>query len=101
MPLLRPFIWPFWGVFFAAKFADRQSRLARNDSDGKHQEHADNFRNLQKINASKNADIKAPIANLQVAERNQPHQTPSYEMGGGGNRAAWRIQIRRPLGKGV
>ena len=27
---------------------------------------------------------------------NQPLQTLIYKMGGGGNRASWRIQIRRP-----
>ena len=34
--------------------------------------------------------------NLQAAECNQLQQTPIYKIGGGGARAARRIQIRRP-----
>ena len=48
---------------------------------------------MQKTNANNNADIKTSVDELQFAKRNQPHQTPSYKMGGGGNRAARRIQI--------
>ena len=51
---------------------------------------------MQKSNANNNADIKTSIDNLQFAERNQLQQTPSYKIGGGGARAARRIQIRRP-----
>ena len=50
----------------------------------------------KKLNASKNADIETSIDNLQIAERSQPQQTPSYKIGGGGARAARRIRIRRP-----
>ena len=44
----------------------------------------------------KNADTKTLIDNLQFAECNQLHQSPSSKYGGGGARAAWRIRIRRP-----
>ena len=43
---------------------------------------------MNKLNESKNADIKAPIANLQSAERKQQQQTSSYKICGGGARAA-------------
>ena len=66
-------------------------RTKRND--GKHQEHADIRRNMQKSNARKNADIKIADKNLQAPECRQLQQTPIYKMGGGGTRAARRIQI--------
>ena len=69
-------------------------RTKRND--GKHQEHADICRNMQKSNARKNADIKIADKNLQAPECRQLQQTPIYKIGGGGARAARRIQIRRP-----
>ena len=65
-------------------------------NNGKRQEHADNCRNMQKSNATKNAYIKTPIENLQAAECNQLQRTPIFKIGGGGARAARRIQIRRP-----
>ena len=37
-------------------------------NNGKRQEHADKCRNMQKSNATKNADIETPIDNLQAAE---------------------------------
>ena len=37
-------------------------------NNGKRQEHADNCRNMQKSNATKNALIKTPIDNLQAAK---------------------------------
>ena len=66
-------------------------RTKRND--GKHQEHADIRRNMQKSNARKNADIKIADKSLQVTECRQLQQTPIYKIGGGGARAARRIQI--------
>ena len=48
---------------------------------------------MQNSNANNNADIRTSVDELQLAKRNQPHQTPSYKMGGGGNRAARRIHI--------
>ena len=51
---------------------------------------------MQKSDANNHANIKKSIDNLQFAERNQLQQTPSYKIGGGGARAARRIQIRRP-----
>ncbi len=48
---------------------------------------------MQKLNASKNADIKIPTDNLPIAERSQLQQAPIVQNGGGGTRAAWRIQI--------
>ena len=62
--------------------------------DRKPQEHANNFRNMHKMNASKNADIEHLIGILQSTERKQLHQTSIYKIGGGGARAARRIQIR-------
>ena len=44
-----------------------------------------------------NADLKTPIDNLPFAERRQPPQTQSYILGGGGARAARRIQIKLML----
>ena len=61
--------------------------------DGKPKERANNFRNMHKLNASKNADIEHLIDILQSTERKQLQQTPSYKVGGGGARAAWRIRI--------
>ena len=60
------------------------------------QEQTDYFRNMQKPKANNYADIKTSIDNLQFPQRNQLQQTPSYKIGGGGARAARRIQIRRP-----
>ena len=51
---------------------------------------------MQKPNANNYADIKTSVDNLQFPQRNQLQQTPSYKIGGGGARAARRIQIRRP-----
>ena len=65
-------------------------------NNGKRQEHADNCRNMQKSNATKNANIKTPIENLQAAECKQLEPTSSFKTGGGGARAARRIRIRRP-----
>ena len=65
-------------------------------NNGKRQEHADKCKNMQKTNATNNALIKTPIENLQAAECNQLQQTPIFKIGGGGARAARRIQIRRP-----
>ena len=48
---------------------------------------------MQKSTANNNAGIKTSIDNLQFAERNQLQQTRSYKIGGGGARAARRIQI--------
>ena len=62
-------------------------------NDGKRQEHAGNCRNMQKLSATKNSDIETPIENLQAAECNQLQQTPIFKIGGGGARAARRIQI--------
>ena len=89
-------------AFFATRVVDRKSRVAQNKS-------TENVKNLQifaKICKSqtqaKNAKIKTPIENLQAAECNQLQLAPIYKIGGGGARAARRIQIRRPLrGKGV
>ena len=61
--------------------------------DGKHQGDTDACRNIHKLNASKNADIKHLIDILLFAERKQPQQTPSFKIGGGGARAARRIRI--------
>ena len=51
---------------------------------------------MQKSNATRNADTNTPTQNLQAAECKQLQQTPIYKIGGGGARAARRIQIRRP-----
>ena len=48
---------------------------------------------MHKLNASKNADIEHLIDILQSTERKQLHQTSIYKIGGGGARAARRIQI--------
>ena len=61
--------------------------------DRKPQEHANNFRNMHKLNASKNADIKHLIDILQFTERKQLQQTPNSKVGGGGARAARHIRI--------
>ena len=39
---------------------------------------------------------KTPIVNIQIAKRQQLQQTTIDKYGGGGARAARRIQIRRP-----
>ena len=82
---------------FATRVADRQSRMAQNEL-------TENVKNLQisaKISKSqtqaKNAKIKTPIENWQTAKRNQLQQTPIYKIGGGGARAARRIQIKRKI----
>ena len=85
-----------FGHIFAIRFADCQHRLTRSELTA-------NIKNIQ-ISAEickeqtkiKNADTKTLIDNLQFAECNQLHQTPSLKYGGGGARAAWRIRIRRP-----
>ena len=51
---------------------------------------------MQKSIVNKNADIKTPIDNLSITKRKQLQQTPHPKVGGGGARAARRIQIRRP-----
>ena len=51
---------------------------------------------MQRLDASKNTDIKTLIDHLHAAVRNQLQQTPSSKIGGGGARAARRIRIRRP-----
>ena len=48
---------------------------------------------MHKLNASKNADIEHLIDILQSTERKQLQQMPSSKVGGGGARAARRIQI--------
>ena len=85
-----------FGHIFAIRFADCQHRLTRSELTA-------NIKNIQ-ISAEickeqtqiKNADTKTLIDNLQFAESNQLHQSPSSKYGGGGARAAWRIRIRRP-----
>ena len=85
-----------FGHIFAIRFADCQHRLTRSELTA-------NIKNIQ-ISAEicksqtqiKNADTKTLIDNLQFAECNQLHQSPSSKYGGGGARAAWRIRIRRP-----
>ena len=66
---------------------------ATKRNSGKRQEHADNCRNMQKSNATNNADIKTPIENLRAAECNQLQQTPIIKIGGGGARAARRHHL--------
>ena len=85
-----------FGQFSAMRFTDCQHRLTRSELTA-------NIKNIQ-ISAEickeqtqiKNADTKTRIDNLQFAECNQLHQSPSSKYGGGGARAAWRIRIRRP-----
>ena len=84
------------GCIFSSKICRLTKPPGTNRPDGKHQEHADICRNMQKSNASKNADIKSTTVNLQAAEGNQLQQAPSSKIGGGGARAARRIRIRRP-----
>ena len=67
-----------------------------NESISENQEPADICKNMQKSNARKNADIKIADKNLQATDCRQLQQTPIYKIGGGGARAARRIQIRRP-----
>ena len=82
-----------FGHIFAIRFADCQHRLTRSELTA-------NIKNIQ-ISAEickeqtqiKNADTKTLIDNLQFAECNQLHQSPSSKYGGGGARAAWRIRI--------
>ena len=80
-------------AFFATRFVDRQSRVAKN----KLTENAKNLQIFAKICKSqtqvKNADIKTPIEHLQAADCNQLQQAPIYKLGGGGARAARRIRI--------
>ena len=57
-----------------------------------------NFQNKQKPAEtrplSKRSVGSTPVNhNLQPPKRQQLQQTPSYKIGGGGTRAAWRIQI--------
>ena len=80
-------------VFSCNEICKSPKSLWAKRNDKKLQEQADNCRNMQKPHANNNADIKTSIDILQFVERNQLQQTPSYKMGGGGNRAAWRIQI--------
>ena len=51
---------------------------------------------MQTASLNKDASTKTPILNVQIAKRQQLHQTPIDKYGGGGARAAWRIRIRRP-----
>ena len=85
----------FWSRF-CSSICRMPTPSGTKRNNGKRQEHADNYRNMQESNATKNAQITTPIENLQAAECNQLQQTPIYKYGGGGARAAWRIRIRRP-----
>ena len=85
-----------FGVAFCSNICRPPKPPGTKRTDGKQQKQAENCRNMQKSNANNNADIKTSIENLQLAERNQLQQTPSYKIGGGGARAARRIRIRRP-----
>ena len=91
---LASFLMDF-GVAFCSNICRPPKPPSTKRTDGKQQKQADNCRNMQKSNANNNADIKTSIENLQLAERNQLQQTPSYKIGGGGARAARRTQIRR------
>ena len=85
-----------FGCFFATDFF-RPPRLPRTKQlDRKLQEHASKFKNMQTASLNKDASTKTPILNVQIAKRQQLHQTPIDKYGGGGARAAWRIRIRRP-----
>ena len=82
-----------FGYFSGVAFAGCRRRLARNEI-------TENVKNMQinaeickKTSATKNADIKTLIDNLQAAECNQLQQTPIFKIGGGGARAARRIQM--------
>ena len=85
----------FW-LLFCSSICRMPTPPGTKRNNGKRQEHADNCRNMQKSNATNNANIKTPIENLQAAECNQLQQTPIFKIGGGGARAARRIRIRRP-----
>ena len=85
-----------FGHIFAIRFTDCQHRLTRSELTA-------NIKNIQifaeickEQTQIKNADTKTLIDNLQFAECNQLHKSPSSKYGGGGARAAWRIRIRRP-----
>ena len=85
-----------FGSFFATDFF-RPPRLPRTKQlDRKLQEHASKFKNMKTATLNKDASTKTPILNVQIAKRQQLHQTPIDKYGGGGARAAWRIRIRRP-----
>ena len=66
---------------------------ATKRNNGKRQEHADNFRNMQTSNARRNKSpkLRSRICKLQNAI--SCNKRPSPKKGGGGNRAAWRIQM--------
>ena len=85
-----------FGILFYNKNCRSPEPPGTKRTDGKHQEHAGNCRNMQMLNASKNADSKTPIDYLEFVECSQLQQTPSFKHGGGGARAARRIRIRRP-----
>ena len=85
-----------FGCFFATDFF-RPPRLPRTKQlDRKLQEHASKFKNMQTASLNKDASTKTPILTVQIAKRQQLHQTPIDKHEGGGARATWRIRIRRP-----
>ena len=75
------------------RFAGHRGRQARNEIPKNFKIKQITSENMQKPNANNYADIRTSIDKLQLAERYQLQQTPSYKIGGGGARAARRIQI--------
>jgi len=69
-------------IYFAIRLADCQHRI-----DSKHQEYT--------IPQIKNADTKTMIDNCNLQNAISCNKRRSLKTGGGGNRAAWRIQIKQ------